>query len=297
MRLLVKRGATLIGDLRFSRGPVYVGRHNRCQVFLPDRSVSRRHAVLFTADDGSWMAEDLDSSNRTTVNNKPIVKVPLRDGDTIGIADFSIDVHFTADATVDKRHQAVDMGETIMNAEVASPTFYQNPCSKQHTVHLNACHLKDFYELNLKLFQQRDQESLLAELTALLLKQFDAYHVWAGLRETTSGPLTCHCGRGKNGSQLNLAGIPGQAVIKQAITRESFILLPNFAEFQDPADTRLPDMRTVQSMMCAPIAAPEGVYGVIYVDNHNEHIPFNRQDMDYLSLISIQTAALIEIVG
>jgi pSer/pThr/pTyr-binding forkhead associated (FHA) protein len=54
MRLVIRRGSLLINDLRFDHGPIYIGRHRKSQVFLPDRGVSRQHAVIVTNDKGEW---------------------------------------------------------------------------------------------------------------------------------------------------------------------------------------------------------------------------------------------------
>ena len=45
MRLVIRRESSLINDLRFDHGPIYIGSHRKSQVFLPDRGVSRQHAV------------------------------------------------------------------------------------------------------------------------------------------------------------------------------------------------------------------------------------------------------------
>ena len=46
--------------------------------------------------------------------------------------------------------------------------------------------------------------------------------------------------------------------------------------------------------MAAPIFSPVGVFGVIYINNGIDQEAFNRQDMDYLTLLSIYVAALVE---
>ena len=74
MQLTVKRGDNLVNELRFSRGPIYIGRQIGSQIFLPDRAVSRQHTVLYTTTDGKWTVEDLDSANKTYLNNETVHK-------------------------------------------------------------------------------------------------------------------------------------------------------------------------------------------------------------------------------
>jgi len=69
-------------------GPVTtLGRSRSCDVFIPDRRTSRRHAEARWDGQTSTLC-DLDSTNGTFVNNRPI-KGPttLRDGDEISIGN------------------------------------------------------------------------------------------------------------------------------------------------------------------------------------------------------------------
>ena len=57
--------------------------------------VSRRHAQLLHEGD-AWFVVDLDSTNGTYVNgteSAPHVRVPLQDGDRIGLGDSEVVLH------------------------------------------------------------------------------------------------------------------------------------------------------------------------------------------------------------
>ena len=62
-----------------------------------DPGISRLHAVLIAAPDGSWAVLDPGSANGTLVNGTEIptgVQVPLRDGDRINLGGWTaITVH------------------------------------------------------------------------------------------------------------------------------------------------------------------------------------------------------------
>jgi len=68
---------------------VVLGRGSDCDVQIDRDSVSRRHARIFR-EGNQWLAEDLDSTNGSYVNDVPIQRSPLRDGDflKIGAAIF-----------------------------------------------------------------------------------------------------------------------------------------------------------------------------------------------------------------
>jgi hypothetical protein len=57
-----------------------------------DRGLSRRHAKLVAAPDGTWSVVDLGASNGTLVNGREIPQgqaVPLREGDRINLGGWT----------------------------------------------------------------------------------------------------------------------------------------------------------------------------------------------------------------
>ena len=60
--------------------PLVIGRGPECEIRIDEYSVSRRHARIQPAPDG-YFAEDLQSTNGTMVNDEPVARRMLRDGD------------------------------------------------------------------------------------------------------------------------------------------------------------------------------------------------------------------------
>jgi hypothetical protein len=63
-----------------------IGRHPSCDVVVTDDTVSRRHAQL-TFRDGSWIVQDLGSTNGTRLNGQYVGRCRLRPGDQLGLGD------------------------------------------------------------------------------------------------------------------------------------------------------------------------------------------------------------------
>ncbi len=80
MRLVVKKGEQSVEEFRFGEGPIYIGRQPNSQVFLPEGTVSRQHAVIFMTGDGKWIVEDLDSANQTYLNDEAVHKAEIKTG-------------------------------------------------------------------------------------------------------------------------------------------------------------------------------------------------------------------------
>ena len=90
MRLVVKQKDRTIDEFRFAKGPISIGRKSSNEIFLPDRTVSKQHAIISASDDGKWMVEDKGSANKTYLNGEPIHKAEIKTGDCLSITDFTI---------------------------------------------------------------------------------------------------------------------------------------------------------------------------------------------------------------
>ena len=110
MRLVVKQDDVVVNEYQFTKGPIYIGRHTHSQVFLADRKVSRQHAVIFATPEGKWVVEDLDSVNKTYLNDEEIHKAEIQSGEVLRIASFSIEVTYKSEAAVG---EATDLEDTL----------------------------------------------------------------------------------------------------------------------------------------------------------------------------------------
>jgi two-component system, cell cycle response regulator len=65
-----------------------VGRDSEAALVVSRSSVSRSHARLYTAEDGGWWVEDLNSTNGTFVNEvRCTAPTPMRDSDQVRFGD------------------------------------------------------------------------------------------------------------------------------------------------------------------------------------------------------------------
>lgn len=66
-----------------------IGRSRQADVLLVDPAASREHAAIIQ-EGPRWILEDLGSANGTSVNQKPVTRVPLAEGDLISVGDTVI---------------------------------------------------------------------------------------------------------------------------------------------------------------------------------------------------------------
>lgn len=104
-----------------------VGRDPDADVHLPDRQVSRRHAIIRREAD-RYVIVDLDSKNGTWVNGQPVgAQRALRDGDELSIAAryklFFVDANATQPLVFERRGMRLD-AETMgvwINGQLLDP--------------------------------------------------------------------------------------------------------------------------------------------------------------------------------
>lgn len=71
--------------------PATVGRAGTADVHLESDLASRLHARFYESEGHIWL-EDLGSRNGTTLNGRPVDRVPLRCGDAVGVGDCRLTV-------------------------------------------------------------------------------------------------------------------------------------------------------------------------------------------------------------
>lgn len=287
MRLVLKQGDRTLNDLHFDKGPIYIGRHANSQVFLPDKTVSRQHAVIYSTKDGHWMIEDLESANKTFLNDAAVTKADIKDGDLIKITDFVIEVSFK-----DVTHQ--DPGETV-ELEEAPATLSSGPqiiirklgAEKAPAVRFEAERASDFLLAIEEVKRANDIDKILVALLDIVSRQLKAYNVWGALRLQPSGPMTVHTGKQRSGMVIDQSTLEFGDKIGECIDRRQFMLCIF------PRDLSLKKETQIRSVVIVPLLTPAGCFGVIYCNNTFREDHYNLGDLDYLMLLGMYTASVL----
>lgn len=99
------------------RDRLEIGRDPTCDIILPDRVVSRHHAVIERREEG-YVLSDIGSKNGTFVNGEPIDNgYLLRDGDEIQIALRFRLIFVAAGATAPLSPPPVETGAGILRLD------------------------------------------------------------------------------------------------------------------------------------------------------------------------------------
>ncbi len=295
MRLVVKKADAVINELQFVSGPLNIGRHADSQVFLPDKTVSRYHAVIYCTQQGDWVVEDLDSVNKTFLNGKPIHKSNIKSGDIIRIVDFTIEVNLE-DETI--AGQPINLDDTLTTAVISGVETQTKDALEPKTIvrrtdagrapdiRLPVGRTAAFAQATEVICKTNSLEDVLGVLLDIAIKQFGAFHTWGALRNTPTGPLQVFAGKDKDGGTVALEQLKLSDKVNQAMERQQFLLVP----YIPPKSGG----QKINSAMIAPIAGQGGCFGVIYLDNGMTHERYDISDLDYLMLLAIHTSTIVE---
>jgi len=98
--ILLAQDGPLNGRRWALRSSLIIGRENSCDVVIPERQVSRRHARVTITPEG-YLLEDLGSKNGTNWNGELLSEpVLLKDGDSFQIALAQYFTFLSSDATL-----------------------------------------------------------------------------------------------------------------------------------------------------------------------------------------------------
>ena len=294
MRLIVRQSDSTVNEFQFTDGPVYIGRHLNSQIFLRSRAVSRQHAVLYRAEDGKWMVEDLDSTNKTYLNDEAVHKAEVKTGDVLRIVDFTIEINLRDDADTER---PIDLEDTLTKTAYSMKTAPAIPpdevmvrkaeAGEAPAMRLPAHRLTDFSEATEALSKASSLDGLLVVLLNITLKQFGAYRSWCALRSQPTGPMTHHAGKRQDGEKVELSGLKLNEKVTQAVENGEFIVLPRVS-------TQIEEEEGIRSALIAPIVRRTGCVGVLYVDNAVDREHYSLSDLDYLMLLAAHTAAIMK---
>lgn len=286
MRLLVKQSDGTINELQFTKGPVYIGRRPSSQVFLSDEGVSRQHAVIFNTEDGKWIVEDLDSANKTYLNDEEIHKTEIKTGDCLRIVGFTIEINLEEAAEADK---TMELEDTLATTISTGPQIIiRKPGAEQAPpVRFPSERAVDFLQASNAICKADGLDKMVQALLNIVAKQFGSYHAWCALRNEPTGPMTCHAGKTREGQSLEMSDIKFNEKITEAIEKNEFLL------FVFSRDMSKEKKGQIRSVVIAPIMSQAGCFGVLYTNNTFRDDHYNLSDLDYLMLLGFHTAAIV----
>lgn len=301
--LLVRRGTQRATTIHLGRSAL-LGRTRRADVWLPDRGVSARHALVRTTDAGTFVM-DLGSQNGTFVNQRRVdTPVKLVDGDVLRLGDAIVEFRVgepppppsdtvmvrLADVRPDQTHVMLALPTGIQKAPPRLERRREDVAAKAAARYAV---LQD--ELGRLLMKSLSPAALLPQVADRLLAALpQAQRVFVLRGDGREGQMQVEVARVRSGDQdLTVS----RTLISRVIEKREAVLYSDVHAEGSIRDADSMQMSAVRAVMCAPMAFDDQLFGVIQVDTTASIAAFTDSDMHMLVAVATQVAATLAYAG
>jgi len=269
--------------------PVIIGRSpEKCRVVLPANAVSREHARIIPAN-GQYFVEDLQSRNKTYVNNKVVEGKwpnPLKNGDNIKICDFLFAFH---DET--GKPAPEDDEEESSNTTVEA-TFKRAP-PKNLWQDQSQDKLRALLDITTVLTKTLDMEALLPQIADELFrvfKQADRCFIIELDENNRLRPVVTKVRRPGMGDERF-----SRTIVRRCLeTLQSYLSEDATSDADVSAAQSIAEFK-IRSVMCVPLATQDGKpLGVIQLDSQDRTKKFSQDDLKFLICVAGQASIALE---
>jgi transcriptional regulator with GAF, ATPase, and Fis domain len=153
-------------------------------------------------------------------------------------------------------------------------------------IRLAVAKVQDFMEACEAVCRAVTLEDIKNALITTISKQMNPSNCWCCLRDEPSEAMAAVGGKKRSGSMVKRDSLLLQNRIDEVISKQRALLFPRLKKD--------PKTENIHSAIICPIASENGCYGAVYIDNDRSHEHYNLSDLDYLTLVLIHTAVVIE---
>lgn len=284
--------------------PFTVGRDGENKLRIPNAAVSRFHAVLST-DQGSHFVQDMDSTNGTFLNGKPVRKAEIHPGDKITIANVDIVVE-RDHSPIPRATAPLDMTVLIdAPVEAGSTVTVKNPTEELVTDDLidrdaepeltgSSTALEVLYRADKITRDIDDFKQLLENLMDLILEVLPASRGYIFLVNRDSGELVPYVRRAPESLGGDTELVVSKTILNTAVAQKESVLSSDALVDERFSQSRSVGDAGVRSAMCAPLVARGKVLGVIYIDSRDQSHLYSKSDLALLSAIALKAGVSLD---
>jgi len=292
-----------------------IGRDSRCDIHLDDTETSRKHAEIEFFG-GEYLLTDLQSSNGTIVNGKPIDSKVLRDGDRIQIGKFVFvfRLHEANPSATDKdylnRSIAIVADDALEKSQIRGRADLSDPVGETeffdpevaNPLSVSKSHWEIMYRTSLTVSRTLDINQLIEQIVDLIFQWVQCDHACVMLQDQSTGTLTPVYRKNRK-VQSNHQITISKTILDYVLKKEEGVLTSNAKDDQRWNSSASIEASGVCEAICVPMRGRYGVVGVLYIDTivraaeqskSSDLNVFNEEHLKMMVTIGHQAALAIE---
>jgi adenylate cyclase len=307
MYKLVFKDGEKVTTYPFQQGEVKIGRASDNDLIINDFGVSRHHAKV-VVDNGQCFIVDLESRNGTRVNNIPVTRRPLNDGDEVSLGKFTIRFSKTSGDQVQIDETKEDnlsspgtfirpisdirkmIPETVLGV---SDVPAQEPAAIRDIQKSNQI-LQILIAVARSLLTVQPLDEVLNLVMNLIFDHLPAERGFLMLYDDSAKELTP-----KVVKYRSPGADEGKITISRTMTNKVFQDKVSILTSDAQMDPRFDGgasiiFHSIRSAMCAPLWNKDDVIGVVFIDSSTRSGSFSTEDLDLLTALANYAAIGIE---
>lgn len=269
-----------------SHEPQLIGRSTEA-LPISDETVSRRHAEI-TPDDGKWYLNDLDSSNGTYVNGKPVLdRIELHPGDRIRCGNLVAVLEQIGEPFRPTHIKLLDADDADINITATVETSSEAALLKSSDPLAAAMeHLRIMYRLIALTGPTFMQSELLEKAMELIFEDFRPERGLILLGDQPNRdlePAVVRYASFHRRSEHEEIGV-GRKILVEALQSGHGVLASKAMSnvLQSPGVSQT---YTTYSVICVPIRTGDRVFGAIHIENSQSGVQFTEAQLQLLNVI------------
>lgn len=277
-----------------------IGRESWCQVVLPSRTVSRRHARIVHDVDGFYL-EDLNSINGTAINGYRVERrTRLEDGDRIEVYDTVLLFRDAGSQSGDSSHRSPPAKPTVPpdnvpTQEILSEFDVQNK-SDSMLSSSSERKLPAILKIVRSLGSSLNVDEILNRILDSLFEIFPATRNGFILQPASvGGELTPTAIKSRKDASDTVSPI-GRQIAQRVMTEGlAFLTAPESSPDGDGESADSIHDDGFRSVVCAPLLGPsKTAMGAIQLEADDRKRPFTANDLEVLSSVAMLAGQAVE---
>ncbi len=268
---------------------------NDLQIF--DAKVSRYHCLI-EKEENEFIVRDLDSSNGTFVNGKPVSVRTLSDNDEIRLGATILRFERVPESDP-KELQSLGGKRVQTDMTVVGGSFQMRDLADIYRADISRRDFRKILEKLSALFEigniiniHRDSASLLNAILEQIIKVIKADRYLLLLRDEKTDALRLAAAS----PSLNEDEFPGisKSILSTVFQKGNSVISSDTFHDERFRQAQSIIMNEIHTVMCVPLRSHERILGVIHVDSKDPDNVFTKDDLKLLTAIGINSGIAIE---